>query len=41
MISTSGMRISCLIHQDSLSEAVKAVHQEFQLEKEGETDENL
>lgn len=41
MISTSGMRISCLIHQNRLSEAVKAVHQEFKLEEEGEADENL
>ncbi len=41
MISTSGMRISCLIHHDSIAQAVRAVHQEFQLEKEGEEDEIL
>lgn len=41
MISTSGMRISCIIHEDHITEAVRAVHYEFQLEKEGEEDENI
>ena len=41
MISTSGMRISCLIHHDAIAQAVKAVHHEFQLEKEGIEDEVL
>ena len=41
MISTSGMRISCLIHQDYIANAVKAVHKEFQLEKEGEENEEI
>ncbi|MBN2395730.1 MAG: aspartate kinase [Candidatus Atribacteria bacterium] len=41
MISTSGMRISCLIHQDRIVEAVREVHQEFQLEKEGVENEAL
>lgn len=34
MISTSGTRISCLIHQDRIVDAVREVHQEFQLDKE-------
>ncbi|MFZ2331022.1 MAG: aspartate kinase, partial [Atribacterota bacterium] len=34
MISTSGTRISCLIHKKHIETAVKAVHQEFQLEEE-------
>lgn len=35
MISTSGTRISCLINQKDIETAVRAVHQEFQLEEEG------
>ncbi len=34
VISTSGTRISCLIHKKHIETAVKAVHQEFQLEEE-------
>ncbi len=41
MISTSGMRISCLIHQDYIADAVRAVHQEFRLDKEGGENETL
>ena len=41
MISTSGMRISCIIHQDHIVEAVRAVHQEFRLDEEGEENEVL
>lgn len=39
MISTSGTRISCLIKKDHITEAVRAVHKEFQLEKEDEDNE--
>jgi aspartate kinase len=41
MISTSGMRISCIIHQDYIADAVRAVHKEFQLDEEGEENEIL
>ena len=41
MISTSGMRISCLIHQDHIKEAVSAVHREFHLEREGDDNEAI
>jgi len=41
LISTSGTRISCLIHQRYIESAVRAVHQEFQLDMEGEEDEIL
>ena len=41
MISTSGMRISCIIHQDRIADAVRAVHKEFKLDEEGEKDEVL
>ena len=34
MISTSGTRISCLIHKKHIETAVRAVHQEFKLEEE-------
>ncbi len=34
MISTSGTRISCLIHKKHIETAVRAVHKEFQLEEE-------
>lgn len=36
MISTSGIRISCLIKSEHLEKAVKAIHKEFNLEKAGE-----
>lgn len=41
MISTSGMRISCVIHQDYIADAVRAVHKEFQLDEEGDENEIL
>ncbi|MFZ7101510.1 MAG: aspartate kinase, partial [Peptococcaceae bacterium] len=41
MISTSGMRISCIIHQDHIADAVRAVHNEFQLDEEGDVNEIL
>lgn len=41
LISTSGTRISCLINQKYIELAVRAVHQEFQLDMEGEEDEIL
>jgi aspartate kinase len=41
MISTSGMRISCIIHQDRIADAVRAVHSEFQLDEEGAVNEIL
>ncbi len=41
MISTSGMRISCIIHQDHIVDAVRAVHNEFQLDEEGDVNEIL
>jgi len=41
MISTSGTRISCLIHQRNIAQAVNAVHKEFNLEKEGLEDEKI
>jgi len=41
MISTSGMRISCIIHQDHIADAVRAVHKEFQLDEEGDENEIL
>jgi aspartate kinase len=41
MISTSGMRISCIIHQDHIADAVRAVHQEFHLDEEGGENEIL
>jgi len=36
MISTSGIRISCLIKSENIEKAVKAIHKEFNLEKVGE-----
>ena len=36
MISTSGIRISCLIKSEHLEKAVKAIHKEFNLGKAGE-----
>jgi len=36
MISTSGIRISCLINTFRIEDAVKAIHKEFNLEKAGE-----
>ena len=36
MISTSGIRISCLISDSRIEDAVRAVHQEFNLDKVGE-----
>jgi len=41
MISTSGMRISCIIHQDHIADAVRAVHREFHLDEEGDENEIL
>ncbi len=35
MISTSGIRISCLINSSRIEDAVRAVHKEFNLDKEG------
>ena len=36
MISTSGIRISCLISSSRIEDAVRAVHKEFNLDKVGE-----
>jgi aspartate kinase len=36
MISTSGIRISCLISASRIEDAVKAIHKEFNLDKAGE-----
>jgi len=36
MISTSGIRISCLISSSCIEDAVRAVHKEFNLDKVGE-----
>lgn len=36
MISTSNLRISCLINSSRIKDAVRAIHQEFNLEKVGE-----
>jgi aspartate kinase len=36
MISTSGIRISCLINASRIKDAVKAIHKEFNLDKAGE-----
>jgi aspartate kinase len=36
MISTSGIRISCLISASCIEDAVKAIHKEFNLDKAGE-----
>jgi len=36
MISTAGIRISCLISSSRIEDAVRAVHQEFNLDKVGE-----
>jgi len=36
MISTSGIRISCLIKASRIKDAVKAIHKEFNLDKAGE-----
>lgn len=36
MISTSGIRISCLISASHIEDAVKAIHKEFNLDKAGE-----
>jgi len=36
MISTAGIRISCLIGSSRIEDAVRAVHQEFNLDKVGE-----
>jgi aspartate kinase len=35
MISTSGIRISCLIKSEHLEKAVKAIHKEFNFKKAG------
>ncbi len=36
MISTSNLRISCLINSSRLADAIRAVHKEFNLDKAGE-----
>jgi aspartate kinase len=36
MISTSGIRISCLINSNRIEDAVRAIHKEFNLDKVGE-----
>jgi aspartate kinase len=36
MISTSGIRISCLISSSYIEDAVRAIHKEFNLDKAGE-----
>jgi len=36
MISTSGLRISCLINSNRIEDAVRAIHREFNLDKVGE-----
>jgi len=36
MISTSGIRISCLINEENIEKAVKTIHKEFNLENVGE-----
>jgi aspartate kinase len=36
MISTSGLRISCLINSNRIEDAVRAIHKEFNLDKVGE-----
>ncbi|MBA7574573.1 ACT domain-containing protein [Candidatus Atribacteria bacterium 1244-E10-H5-B2] len=36
MISTSGIRISCLIGSSRIEDAVRAIHKEFNLDKAGE-----
>jgi len=36
MISTSGIRISCLIDSNRIEDAVRAIHKEFNLDKVGE-----
>jgi len=41
MISTSGIRISCLIHDSRIEDAVKAIHKEFNLDKAGEENEKI
>jgi aspartate kinase len=41
MISTSGIRISCLISDSRIEDAVKAIHKEFNLDKAGEENEKI
>lgn len=41
MISTSGIRISCLINLNQIEDAVRAIHKEFNLEKAGEENEKI
>ncbi|MBA3062968.1 MAG: ACT domain-containing protein, partial [Atribacteria sp.] len=36
MISTAGIRISCLISSSRIEDAVRSVHKEFNLDKAGE-----
>ena len=36
MISTSGIKISCLISSSRIEDAVRAIHKEFNLDKVGE-----
>ncbi len=36
MISTSGIRMSCLINSNRIEDAVRAIHKEFNLDKVGE-----
>jgi len=41
MISTSGIRISCLISDPRIEDAVKAIHKDFNLDKAGEENEKI
>ena len=41
MISTSGIKISCLISHSRIEDAVKAIHKEFNLDKAGEENEKI
>ena len=41
MISTSGIRISCLIKLNRINDAVRSIHKEFNLDKVGEKNEKI
>ncbi|MBA7520987.1 Aspartokinase [subsurface metagenome] len=41
MISTSGIKISCLISHSRIEDAVKAIHKEFNLDEAGEENEKI
>ena len=41
MISTSGIRITCLVKSNFIEDAVQAIHKEFNLDKVGESNEKI